>query len=135
MASKKQVKGFIAGLAFPATVLPFAFTGLYFSQHGQLVTNTLQFVPMYLPIAWGVANTIYLACRNNSKKTTNAGLWLTGIILGLLVAMYGVFVAHLPKDLFGSQGNSQFAPLIFIPIIYGVFFRYIVKWINKLLEL
>lgn len=136
MASKKLVKAFIAGLAFPATILPFAYTSLFFSKHGQLITNTLQFIPMYLPIAWGVANAIYLSCRNNgSKKSVNTGLWITGIFLGLLVAIYGVFVAHLPKELFGVQDSARFAPLVMIPIIYGIFFRYIVKWINKILEL
>jgi hypothetical protein len=132
MTSKKFVKAFIAGMALPAVLLPIAYTMLYLNIHSVVTQHTLQFIPMYLPLAWGVANAIFFAMQGEgSTKNANSGLIVTGACLGFLVAVFGVFVAHIPTMVFGNLRDMQYAPLVVVPVVYAILFRYVVKWINK----
>jgi len=65
----------------------------------------------------------------------NNRLWTTGAILGFLVALIGIFVFRLPTIIFGFTGIIQYLPIILLPIIYGAIFRYIVKWLNRVLDI
>lgn len=133
MTFKKLVKAFIAGMAFPAFVLPIAYTILYFNLHTTITRHALQFAPMFLPLVWGLANALFIKVQEEgSSKKANGGLIITGACLGFLVAVFGIFVAHIPTEIFGSPSNMQYAPLVIVPIIYAIIFRYIVKWLNKL---
>lgn len=134
MTVKKFVRAFIAGMALPAVVLPIAYTILYFNVRSPITTHTLQFIPMFLPLAWGLANAIYAKMlEESSPKKANGGLVVTGACLGFLVAVFGVFVIHAPTAVFGEKVfNYQYLPLIVLPIVYAILWRYIVKWLNKL---
>jgi len=137
MARKKLIKAFVAGMAFPALFLPLAYTILFFVEPYSLHQHPLQFIPMYLPLVWGIANTVYIKLHddNQNKGNVNSGLWVTGAILGFLVAVLGVFVIHIPTMIFGEMHGFEFAPLVVLPLVYGLLFRYIVKWLNKLLAI
>jgi hypothetical protein len=134
MARKKLIKAFVAGMAFPAIFLPLAYTLLFYMEHHSLQQHPLQFIPLYLPIVWGIANAVFIELHDDSNKSNvNSGLWVTGVILGFLVAVFGVFVINIPIMIFGDMHGFEFAPLVILPIIYGLLFRYVVKWLNKLL--
>lgn len=135
MARKKLIKAFIAGMAFPAVFLPLAYTLLFFIENHSIQQHPIQFIPMYLPLLWGIANAIFIQLHddNNNKSNRNSGLWVTGAILGFVVAVFGVFIVHIPTMIFGDMHGFEFAPLIVLPIVYGLLFRYVVKWLNKTL--
>lgn len=134
MNTKKLVKAFIAGMTLPAVLLPIIYTLLFFEVHNVFTKHALQFIPMFLPLIWGLANVVFIRMqKESSNKGTNSGLIVTGACLGFLVAVFGVFIAHIPNAIFGKGTNMQYVPLIIVPIIYAILFRYVVKWLNKLL--
>ena len=129
-------RAFIAGLAFPAVLLPVVY--LILNQTGLMVAISLplQFPPLFLPIIFGFWNVLYFAIgRRHPVKAKNSRLWVTGIILGLIVASFVVFVSDLPELIFGITGGSNYLPFIIAPIIYGLIWRYIVNSINNLVGL
>ena len=129
-------RAFIAGLAFPAVLLPVVY--LILNQTGLMVAISLplQFQPLFLPIIFGFWNVLYFAIgRRHPVKAKNSRLWVTGIILGLIVASFVVFVSDLPELIFGITGGSNYLPFIIAPIIYGLIWRYIVNSINNLVGL
>ena len=91
MTSKKLVKAFVSGITFPAVFLPLAYTFLYMADHRALTQHPIQFIPMYIPLVWGIANMIHTKVNDEARgKSINKGLWLTGGILGFLVAVFGI---------------------------------------------
>ncbi|HSX19839.1 MAG TPA: hypothetical protein VLG38_01795 [Gammaproteobacteria bacterium] len=137
MTSKKFVKAFIAGMSLPAVILPIVFTLLYLNVHAIVMQRALEFIPMYLPLVWGFANALFVKFNNDATgKKANKGLIITGLVLGLLVAIFGVFIAHIPMRVFGnSMQEMQYAPLVVIPVVYAILFRYVVRWLNKVVGL
>lgn len=132
MTSKKLVKAFLAGLGFPAVFLPLAYTVLFTLEPHAVRMHPLQFIPMYIPIVFGLANILYIRMSAGTPAhSVNTGLWVTGVVLGFLVAVLGVFVLHVPTLIFGVRTTVEYLPLIVLPIVYGIIFRYIVKWLNK----
>lgn len=136
MTVEKFSKALIAGLAFPACLLPFVYTFLYFVTGKPVQELPLQFIPLYLPIIFGFTNVIYIWIGERFPITSiNLRLWVTGASLGLIIAIIGVFVIHISTLVFGFTHGFQYLPIILIPIIYGAIFRYIIKWLNYLLEI
>ena len=132
----KYLKAFIAGMAFPATLLPFVYWCLYTGNYGAIRDFPLQFFPMFLPIAWGMWNVFDVFIGDKCPvKNINLRMWTMGIILGLMVAYFGLFIVELPLKLFGMSGASAYSLLIFVPIFYGLLWRYIVKHLNALLNI
>jgi len=132
----KYLKAFIAGLAFPATLLPFIYLILYSAGHQAIHTQPLQFIPLFIPLVFGLWNVGYFLVGNKcSIQQRNPRLWVTGISLGLLVGLVGIFMLHLPKLLFGFTGVLFYLPIIIVPIIYGIIWRYIVHSLNTVVGL
>jgi len=130
------IKAFIAGLAFPASLLPIVYAILYVSGHRAVINVPLQFFPLFLPLVFGVWNILYFAMGKCCPvKGRYLRLWVTGAILGFLVALLGVFVIGLPTLLFGFTGALRYLPLVIVPILYGVIWRYIVGNLNELVDL
>jgi hypothetical protein len=135
MPIRDLVKAFIAGLAFPAVFFPIMYTVVYFKQMVNLQLYPLQFMALYLPIIFGLSNIVYLAfSREVSSVNKNTLMWVIGLLLGLAVAVMGVFYLHLPKMIFNMSGNYQYSPLVVLPITYGIVFRYIIKWLNSVVN-
>ena len=83
----KYVKAFIAGLAFPATVFPILYSGVYLGSQGQVRTVPVQFFPLFIPLVFGLWNDLYfLIGKRCPVKDRNLRLWAYGAILGFLVA-------------------------------------------------
>jgi hypothetical protein len=128
------IKAMLAGMGFPSIVLPIIYTALYIYDPLLIQENPLQFIPMFIPIAFGIANVIQLK-MGPSISDPDTRLWVVGACLGLIVAIIGVFILKLPALVFGLGHGLQYFPIIFLPILYGVIFRYIVKDLNRLLGL
>lgn len=136
MTFKYFVKSMMSGMVFPGIFLPLAYTSLYFYESTLIQTNPLQFIPMYIPILFGVTNVIYLWIGDRCPiQDINWRLWVTGASLGLIVALFGVFVFNVPTLIFGLSYGFEYMPLVFLPIIYSVIFRYIIKWLNNILDI
>jgi hypothetical protein len=136
MTLKKLVKAFLAGMAFPALFLPLAYSVLFLLEPRVMRGHSLQFIPMYIPIIFGITNVLYIKMHDGSTGgNVNFSLWVTGACLGLIVALFGVFVLDVPALVFGLNHGLQYAPLVVLPLVYGLIFRFIVKWINKLLAI
>jgi len=131
MSFNQFVKSFIAGMVFPGIFLPLAYTIFYFVRPVPFHENPLQFIPMYIPLLFGIANVISASFAK--PQVANGRLWLTGILLGLIVSIVGVFALNIPALVFGFSDGLKYAPIIFLPIIYGIIFRYFVKWLESVL--
>lgn len=130
-----NIKAFIAGMAFPATALPFAYAILYKYGPETIQSQPFQFLPLFLPIVFGVYNILYIdVTKKATEQNKNKALWIMGAGLGLAVAMISVFFIQLPMLLFGIENAQKFIPLITVPIIYSLIWRYIVKYCNTLLN-
>lgn len=126
------LKAFIAGLVFPAVLLPIQLFLWY--AYGDTVLLS-QPILLLLPIAWGLWNVLYFAVfKYILPFGMNEKLIVTGFVLGLLLAIYGVFVLNLP-GLVGVPSYLRFLPLILAPIIYAVIWRYVVKFLNEVVGL
>lgn len=120
-----MIKEFIAGLALPAFLAPFV---LHFAGPAFALSPFVHFIPL----VWGVWNVLYFEfARKSLPKSLDARLYLTGAVLGLLVALFGVYYLALPQQL----GVSEELPLIAAPIVYAILWRFIVHPINELLGL
>lgn len=133
---KEVVKGLLAGMGFPALFLPIAYTVLYWFETQTLREYPLQFVPLYIPLIFGLTNLVYLSIRDKCPALDRKWqLWIVGGCLGFLVALIGVFGLHIPELVLGLSHGFKYLPLIGVPIIYGLIFRYIVNWLNELVGL
>jgi len=134
MSFKSICKAQMAGMLFPGILLPIVY--LIFSccdSSGIENIPYLKFVPMFIPLLFGLANVIHIANRSWCPiKNENCRLWCTGGALGVVVSLVGVFVLDVPVLLFGLSGVLEYLPIIIVPIIYGAIFRYIVHWLNSL---
>lgn len=129
----KYLKAFIAGLALPAALLPVVI--FVISLLGKI--NILEIVPIYvIPWIWGVWNVLYFTIGEKCPiKKPNLRLWITGATLGFLLALVVVFGFKAPALLFGLTGYCQYLPLIAIPLVYSILWRFIVKHLNSLVGL
>jgi hypothetical protein len=133
---KKYLKVFIAGLAFPATILPFIYSSLFLSGHNAVINIPVQFIPHYLPIIFGLWNMLYFAIGEKCPiKNKYRRLLAWGALLGLIATLIGIFIIGLPELLYGLTGPLQYLPLIVVPIFYGLIWRYVVSSLNDLLGL
>jgi hypothetical protein len=131
-AQMKTLKAFIAGIVFPSILLPALIFALLTWRKPQL----LQIFFLHLiPLIWGIWNVSYFAIwKKILPGSLNVRLLVTGALLGLLVAIYGVFWLQVPT-LLGMPKNMFYLPLVGAPILYAIAWRLFVKPINDLLGL
>lgn len=127
-----SLRAFIAGVVFPSVVLPI---GMFILSHFG-ITQILDIPILHLlPLAWGVWNIFYFAfLKKYLPKEIDLRLFINGAILGLIVALFGVFCLKLPEIL-GFSNTFYYAPLIGLPILYGIVWRFIVKPLNHIVGL
>ena len=131
----KYLRAFIAGLAFPATLLPIVYAVLYSFDIGPVRSLPMQFMPILFPLMFGLWNVLCFSMfRPILGKHKSLRLWISGIVLGLILAAIGIFRLDLPGLLFNQVGNIKYAYLVVIPLVYGLIWRYIIGYLNKLLR-
>ena len=121
-----NLKAFMAGAAFPAMMLPFIYTAIT----NVPALNNLQYLPLhFVPLAWGLWNMVQTNIPL-SAKDVNTRYWLSGATLGFLFACLAVFVYDI-STLLELEGNLGYFPLIGTPLVWSIFWRYIVKAFNQ----
>ena len=125
------LKAFIAGLVLPSVILPLLLcAALHLGKPEVLTIPFLHFIPLI----WGMWNLLYFAVFKHFSSNVNGRLLLTGAVLGLLIAVYGVFKLEIPT-LVGFPEGLYYLPLIVGPILYALLWRYILKPLNSFLGL
>ena len=126
----KYIKVFIAGMIFPSIILPCLLFIAWISGRSQLLM--IPFVH-FIPLIWGAWNVLYFSYFTHALPGNTAiKLLITGGILGLLMAIYGVFVLDLPI-LVGLRDSSTYLPLIVAPILYALLWLWVVNPLNRVL--
>ena len=117
----------------PAILLPFVLLTLS-------LTNNIRFIeliPIYLiPILWGAWNVMYFDIGQKCLiKKQNYRLFVTGASLGFIIAILAVFRFNILYSLFNLTGPITYLPLVCVPLLYGLVWRYCVKYINSVVGL
>lgn len=137
MSSRHSLKAFILGSSYFVLLTPFTYLGV--SYHFNPVEGfSIEFVSIALPILFGLINVLYFHVKDfYPVKSLNARYWLTGLVYGLLLSSYGIFVEDLPATLFAYiiPPSLEYSPLLIAPILYGCVWRFIVKNLNHFFEL
>lgn len=127
--AEKYIKIFIAGIAFPSVLLPLVLLVAW--AFGKTQIFTIPFLHL-IPLIWGVWNILYFALFLKAlPQNSILRLLITGAVLGFLIAAYGVFALHIPT-LMGWPKSLTYLPLIFAPILYAIFWLFIVDPLNHL---
>jgi hypothetical protein len=128
----KWLKAFIAGIVVPSIISPIVLgIASYLGKTQVLATPFVHFIP----VIWGLWNILYFAfLKNLLPEDVDTRLWITGGILGIVLSIYAVFLAHLP-DSFGLVGALRYLPLLVGPVLYAVLWRFLVKDLNYILYL
>lgn len=128
----KYIKMFISGMALPSFIIPFLVIAALNYGKSQIIGQPFLH---FIPLIWGVWNILYfLIFTKILPGNTTIRILLTGGILGLLIAIYGVFWLHIPSIL-GLPESMKYLPLLIAPIIYSILWLIIVKPLNDLLGL
>lgn len=125
----EYLRAFIAGTVFPTCLIPIL--NFLTSQVGRSGFSQITLVH-WLPIIWGVWNVLYLYAANNKMLPKDANIsWLgAGALLGLILAVVGIFWIDLPSIM--GFGNYRYWPLIGVPILYALVWRFIVKPLTEI---
>jgi hypothetical protein len=124
------LKAFVSGMILPSFLVPFVlvFFALFLQRKDILGVLFIHIIPLF----WGIWNVLYFALfRRIFTGNENTKLLMTGGLLGLIVAIIGVFWLHLPS-LLGLTGYEKYFPLIGVPIVYAILWRFVVKPLNAL---
>lgn len=121
----RNLKIFIAGLTFPSIIIPFLLLIAWLFGKTQILAHP---VVHFIPLIWGVWNLLYFKLFSGESTIQ---LFCFGAVLGLLIALLGVFLLNIPTLI--GLGAFTYLPLIIAPIIYGIFWVYIVNPLNHLL--
>lgn len=127
-----DLKAFISGLVVPSVILPIIVIVAWETGREQVLT-----IPFlhFIPLIWGGWNVLYFKYfKEILPENLDLSLLITGAVLGLLVALYGVFQLHLP-ELLGLPVSMHLLPLIVAPVLYAVLWRYLVHPLNNLLKI
>lgn len=126
------VKAFMAGVTLPAFLMPLILFFIGSSGH-QDISKYASF--HFIPFVWGVWNGLYFTFyKGFLPEGRNLRLFITGAVLGLLVAAYIAGYLMVPEA-FGLEGIWMIAPFIVAPVVYGVVWVYVVGWFNSLVGL
>lgn len=98
------------------------FSYLYLPNHKGKIQTPAYIVAFFVALAYYIAN--YISYRTKRYL-------LVGSVLGLILSLIGRFILHLPRDLFKME-NENVVHLV-APILYGLYFNFVVKYLNNLL--
>jgi len=133
---KKEIKAFLAGMAFPAALLSIVYTVSYLLKFPPVLEYPFQFVPIWVPWIFGLTNIIIVKFDKELPQVKKATkYWATGITLGFILATFGIVVVEVPIIIFGWFGVEQLYAYLFVPLVYGLIWRYIVWPLNKMMDI
>lgn len=121
-------KAFVSGTVVPTIIIPIAILAALRSGNEAVLQIPLLHL---IPVIWGLWNVFYLAVlKNVLPKDENTQIAIAGALLGLLIALWGVFVAQIPGKL--HLEHLKWIPLIAAPVLYAILWRFIVKPLNRI---
>lgn len=128
----KIFKPLLAGMILPAVMLPFICI-LFYIFKGEF--SIFHLIAPFVPLIWGLWNILFVNFENISPIIDrDINIWLWGIFLGLVfVSLFSLF--GLPKAIFNIQGFMTYGIFFIVPLIYGIVWRYFVKYFNEALDL
>lgn len=127
---KTYLKALVVGAALPALLVPlvlYLFVG--FGKEEVLTKPVLHVIPLI----WGLWNVLFVALFRHIL-IPRLSYWVAGGVLGLLVAIWGVFWLQLPSML-GLSGLFGLLPLVGVPVVYALVWRWVVKPLNEAMVL
>ena len=118
------LRAFLSGILFPTIFLPIVLTiNVLFGRREIVDLLCIH----YLPLIWGLWNVFYFAYL----RSYNLSISAAGAILGFILALVGVFIIGIPQ-IIGLAGNWTYLPLIAVPLIYALIWRYLVEPVNHI---
>ncbi len=118
------LRAFLSGILFPTIFLPIVLTiNVLFGRREIVDLLCIH----YLPLIWGLWNVFYFAYL----RSYNLSISTAGAILGFILALVGVFIIGIPQ-IIGLAGNWTYLPLIAVPLIYALIWRYLVEPVNHI---
>ncbi len=127
----KIYKPLLAGMVLPSVIFPFVSLFVYLNRGGSIF---FMFAP-FIPLIWGIWNILFINfVRVSPIIDREINIWIWGALLGfILVSILSLF--GLPKTLFNFSGFMSYGIFIIVPVVYGILWRYFVKYFNETLEL
>ena len=111
---QNTLTSFIAASSLPIVFLPLF--GLAVGARRSGADLDFSMVAIFLPLIFGTFNSItYATGFTRTRKT----MFLSGAVLGLMLASLGVFILHIPETVYGLVGHQRYIMLIAGPIFYG----------------
>ena len=85
-------------------------------------------VGIFMPLIFGSFNSITYAIGFNRTRKT---MFLSGAVLGLMLASLGTFILHIPETVYGLVGNQKYIMLLAGPIFYGSVWSFVLHTLEK----
>ena len=128
----KIFKPFLAGMILPAFMLPFITIILYVFR-GEYSHFFL--IAPFIPLIWGIWNILFINFETISPIIDrDINIWLWGSLLGLILISIATLFS-IPKEIYKIEGFMSYGIFFLAPIVYGIVWRYFVKYFNETLDL
>ena len=117
---------FIVGSSIPIVIWPLF--GLAVAARRSGADLDFSMVGIFMPLIFGSFNSITYAIGFNRTRKT---MFLSGAVLGLMLASLGTFILHIPETVYGLLGNQKYIMLLAGPIFYGSVWSFVLHTLEK----
>ncbi len=123
---QNTLTSFIVASSLPVVILPLF--GLAVASRRSGADLDFSMVGIFMPLIFGAFNAIIYAIGINRTRRT---MFLSGAILGLMLASLGTLVLHIPENVYGMVGNQKYIMLLAGPIFYGSVWAFVLHTLEK----
>ncbi len=128
----KIFKPLLAGMVLPSVMLPFMCLFFFLTKKE---FSIFFIIAPFIPLIWGFWNIIFLNfVRISPIIDREINIWIWGAFLGLILVIV-MSLLGLPKEIFKLEGFMTYAIFLIVPTIYGIVWRYFIKYFNESLDL
>ena len=123
---QNALASFIVGSSIPVVIWPLF--GLAVAARRSGADLDFSMVGIFMPLIFGSFNSITYAIGFNRTRKT---MFLSGAVLGLMLASLGTFILHIPETVYGLLGNQKYIMLLAGPIFYGSVWSFVLHTLEK----
>ena len=123
---QNALTSFIVGSSIPVVIWPLF--GLAVAARRSGADLDFSMVGIFMPLIFGSFNSITYAIGFNRTRKT---MFLSGAVLGLMLASLGTFILHIPETVYGLLGNQKYIMLLAGPIFYGSVWSFVLHTLEK----
>ena len=123
---QNALTSFIVGSSIPVVIWPLF--GLAVAARRSGADLDFSMVGIFMPLIFGSFNSITYAIGFNRTRKT---MFLSGAVLGLMLASLGTFILHIPETVYGLVGNQKYIMLLAGPIFYGSVWSFVLHTFEK----